>query len=145
MPRRRKVLVLVNPFSGGGAAARCWELARPILEKAHIDMRVVFTERAGHAYDLVNLELKPRDYDGIITVSGDGLIHEVVNGIYRRPDQILMMDTTALGFIPAGTGNGLVKAVLDYSGEDFSVENAAFVASKGRVVRMDLTQIDAEY
>lgn len=86
MPRRRKVLVLVNPFSGGGAAARNWELARPILEKAHIDLKVVFTERAGHAYDIVNHELRPKDYDGIVTVSGDGLIHEVVNGLYRRSD-----------------------------------------------------------
>lgn len=56
-----------------------------------------------------------------------------------------MMDSTALGFIPAGTANGLVKAVLNYAGEEFSVENAAFVVAKGRVVRMDLTQIDAEY
>ncbi len=44
------------------------------------------TERAGHAYDMVNHELQPGDYDGIVTVSGDGLIHEVVNGLYRRAD-----------------------------------------------------------
>jgi ceramide kinase len=44
----------VNPFSGRRLAARMWEIARPILEKAHIDMKVVMTERAGHAYDMVN-------------------------------------------------------------------------------------------
>ena len=49
------------------------------------------------------------------------------------------MNTTALGFIPGGSANGLVKAVLDHAGEEFSVENAAFIAAKGRVVRMDLT------
>jgi diacylglycerol kinase family enzyme len=77
-------MVLVNPFSGSGAAARSWEVARPILEKAHVDIKLIFTERAGHAYEIVNQEIRPNDYDGIITVSGDGLIHEVVNGIYRR-------------------------------------------------------------
>jgi sphingosine kinase len=49
-------------------------------------MKVIMTERAGHAYDIVNQDLKPGDYDGIATVSGDGLIHEVVNGLYRRQD-----------------------------------------------------------
>jgi sphingosine kinase len=88
---------------------------------------------------MVNQELRPNEYDGIVTVSGDGLIHEVVNGIYRRQDQIQIMNTTTLGFIPGGTGNGLVKSILDHAGEEFSVENAAFLAAKGRVTRMDLT------
>jgi len=54
MPRRRKILILLNPFSGGGQAARSWITAQPILEKAHIDMKVVTTERAGHAYEIVS-------------------------------------------------------------------------------------------
>lgn len=108
-------------------------------------MKVIMTERAGHAYDLVHFDLKPGDFDGIVTVSGDGLIHEVVNGLYRRADALTIMATTAIGFIPGGSANGLVKAVLDYSGEEFSVENAAFVAAKGRVTKMDLTEIEGEY
>jgi hypothetical protein len=39
----------------------------------------------------------------------------------------------------------LVKAVLTYAGEDYSVENAAFLVAKGRTMRMDLTEIEAEY
>jgi ceramide kinase len=54
MPKKRKILVLVNPFSGRRLAATNWEKARPILEKAHIEMKVIMTERAGHAYDIVN-------------------------------------------------------------------------------------------
>jgi sphingosine kinase len=87
----------------------------------------------------VNQELRPGDYVGIITVSGDGLIHEVVNGIYRRQDYIQILSKTALGFIPGGSANGLVKAVLSYAGEEHNVENAAFIAAKGRTLRMDLT------
>lgn len=103
------------------------------------------TERAGHAYDIVHIEIKPGQYDGIVTVSGDGLIHEVVNGLYRRKDSIQMMAKTSIGFIPGGSANGLVKAVLDFAGEPYGIENAAFVAAKGRSVRMDLTEIEAEY
>lgn len=145
MPRRRKILVLVNPFSGRRLAARNWEIAKPILEKAYIEMNVIMTERAGHAYDIVNQELKPGDYDGIVTVSGDGLIHEVVNGLYRRPDWLQLMSSLNIGFIPGGSANGLVKAVLDYAGEEYGVESAAFLVAKGRSMKMDLTEIEAEY
>ena len=56
-----------------------------------------------------------------------------------------MMAKTAIGFIPGGSANGLVKAVLDFSGEDYSIENSAFLIAKGRTTRMDLTEIEAEY
>ena len=55
------------------------------------------------------------------------------------------MAKTTIGFIPGGSANGLVKAVLTYAGEDYGVENAAFIAAKGRIIRMDLTEIEAEY
>ena len=55
------------------------------------------------------------------------------------------MAKTAIGLIPGGSANGLVKAVLTYAGEDYGVENAAFIAAKGRMIRMDLTEIEAEY
>jgi sphingosine kinase len=145
MPPKRKILILINPFSGRRLAARNWEIARPLLELAHIDMTVIFTERAGHAYDLVNLELKLGQYDGIVTVSGDGLIHEVVNGLFRRHDWLQIMSSISIGFIPGGSANGLVKAVLDYAGEEYSVLNAAFIAAKGRRMKMDLTEIECEY
>ena len=55
------------------------------------------------------------------------------------------MAKTAIGFIPGGSANGLVKSVLTYAGEDYGIENAAFIAAKGRIIRMDLTEIEAEY
>ena len=65
------------------------------------------TERAGHAYDIASQEIKPSDYDGIVTVSGDGLIHEVVNGLYRRQDQLQIMSSLVIGFIPVAVPTGL--------------------------------------
>lgn len=145
MPPKRKLLVLINPFSGRRLAAANWILVRPILEKAHVSMTVIETQRANHAYEIVHNDIKQGDYDGIVTVSGDGLIHEVVNGLFRRSDWLQLMSSLNLGFIPGGSANGLVKAVLDHGGEEYSVENAAFVVAKGRATRMDLTEIEAEY
>ncbi len=86
MPKKRRILVFLNPFSGHGQAAESWEIARSILEKAYIDMKLITTERANHAYEYVEKDLQLNEYDGIVTVSGDGLIHEVVNALYRRSD-----------------------------------------------------------
>jgi len=55
------------------------------------------------------------------------------------------MNTLHLGFIPGGSANGLVKAVLSYAEEEYSVENATFIIAKGRQMKMDLTEIEAEY
>jgi len=105
-------LLLINPFGGAGAAARNWVLAQEILEKSYIDLKVVETERAGHAFDIVNKKIVPKQYDCISTVSGDGLVFEVVNGIMTRPDYDNFKDNITFGPIPGGTSNGLVKSIL---------------------------------
>jgi len=52
-------------------------------------------------------DLKYEEYDALITVSGDGVFHEVINGLFRRPDWREATNKLVLGVIPAGTGNGL--------------------------------------
>lgn len=51
-------------------------------------------------------------FDGIVTVSGDGLLHEVVNGLMLRKDWMEIREKVTIGGIPGGTGNGLIKALL---------------------------------
>jgi len=58
-PYKRKLLVLANPFGGAGAAARNWEVAKPILEESYVDLTLKWTERANHAHDIVKDELQP--------------------------------------------------------------------------------------
>jgi diacylglycerol kinase family enzyme len=58
MPPKRKLLVLINPFSGRGLAAAKWLIARPILEKAYVEMTVIETQRANHAYEIVHNDIK---------------------------------------------------------------------------------------
>lgn len=117
MPKKRKLLVLINPFSGQKKAAKNWKIAEKFFEKAFLDLDIVMTQRAGHAYDIVHSQITIDQYDGIVTVSGDGLIHEVINGIFRRPDWEELVSSLAFGFIPGGTSNGLVKSVLHTSDE----------------------------
>ena len=43
----------------------------------------MFTERRNHAYDyiIMNSPEQLTQFDAILTVSGDGIIHEVINAI----------------------------------------------------------------
>ena len=56
-------------------------------------------------------------------MSGDGLIHEIVNGLMRRSDwepkvevegkgRVKFKDILTLGAIPGGSGNGFIKSLL---------------------------------
>jgi sphingosine kinase len=108
---------------------------------AHIDITLRTTERKGHAYDIIKDEVQPGQYNGIVTVSGDGLIHESVNGALNRPDGMEFLNTVHFGFIPAGSGNGLHKSVTSTFNEVHGVHSAAFSVAKGRNTKMDLTEL----
>ena len=80
-----------------------------------------------------------------MTVSGDGLVHEVINGLMNRPDSKQLCEASIFGVVPGGTGNGLVKSLLDRGNENYGVQEAAFRIIKARTVNVDLTEISLEY
>jgi len=63
----------------------------------------------------------------------------------QRRDRQVFFDSVVIGFIPGGTGNALVKAVLAESDEEYGVLEAAYLAVRGRSKRMDLTELTLEY
>jgi sphingosine kinase len=67
------------------------------------------TAHRNHAYKLVN-EMA-LDFDCIVAVSGDGLIHECLNGLADRFDADLALQMP-IAPIPAGSANALSVNVL---------------------------------
>lgn len=57
------------------------------------------TEHSNHAKEITN-KLDLKTYDAIISASGDGIIHEIVNGLLSRPDALEI--DIPIGVIPAG-------------------------------------------
>lgn len=53
MPKPRKLLVLLNPFSGIHLAEKNWSFALNILHKANLELDLIKTESQGHAYEIV--------------------------------------------------------------------------------------------
>lgn len=49
-------------------------------------------------------------------IAGDGILFEVLNGIFERLDWKLVLNELPLGIIPCGSGNGLAKAIAHACG-----------------------------
>ncbi|XP_025116164.1 LOW QUALITY PROTEIN: sphingosine kinase 1-like [Pomacea canaliculata] len=142
-PPRGRLLVFVNPSSGSGRALQTFknEVVN-MLEEANIPFKLVVTEYAGHAQDMVqNLELS--DWGGLVIVSGDGLIFEVINGLMKRVDWSSAIKTP-VGCVPGGSGNALACSINYSAGEPVDVDAAlhsTFILVKHRVLPMDLVLI----
>ncbi|XP_051632049.1 LOW QUALITY PROTEIN: sphingosine kinase 2-like [Manacus candei] len=107
--------MLLNPFGGRGRALRlCQSHVLPMVCEAGISFNLVQTERPNHAKELVS-GLSLEQWDGIVTVSGDGLVFEVLNGLLSRPDWALAL-RVPLGVLPCGSGNGLAAALNCHAG-----------------------------
>ncbi|CAL0310992.1 unnamed protein product [Lupinus luteus] len=80
--RPRNLLVFVHPRSGKGTGCRTWETVAPIFLRAKVETKVIVTERAGQAFEVMssitNKELN--SYDGVVAVGGDGFFNEILNG-----------------------------------------------------------------
>lgn len=64
----------------------------------------------------------------------------MVNGLLQREDWATAIKVP-LGIIPAGTGNGLAKSLLDAVGEFYSIQNAAFAIIRGHKRALDVTTV----
>ncbi|KAG5271154.1 hypothetical protein AALO_G00176500 [Alosa alosa] len=145
LPRPRRLLLLVNPFSGRGQAMQwCQTHILPMIREANISYNLIQTERQNHARELIR-EISLQEWDGIIIVSGDGLLHEVINGLMERPDWEMAIKTP-VGILPCGSGNALAGSVNHYAGYDMCLReplllNCCFLLCRGGVRPMDLVSV----
>lgn len=132
--RHRRLKVLINHFAGVGKGATIYtRKVEPIFKAARCYLDVIHTTHHGHAFDIAKaLDL---NYDAIVTVSGDGLIHEVMNGFANHEDPRTAFDTP-IGPIPTGSGNALALNLLGFE-RGFDVAEAALNVIKGRPMKVD--------
>jgi len=141
--RPRAFLVFVNPSSGKGGAKQMWATARELWDAMGpelITCKEIMTTHQGHAKSYVQEATDLLDYDGIVIVSGDGLVHEVFNGLASRADASQVLQVP-LGHIPGGSGNGLCSSILRSAGEHYGLLDASFVIAKGEVQPINLMQV----
>ena len=118
--------------AGGGKGAIIYEtVVKPMLSKAGIEHVVRFTERHGHAKEIVsqmvagtNCVLGGQRVNAIVCVSGDGMLHECINGLAHgcgdQPQLGKLLATMPLAIVPAGSGNGVAASLYGRSCSAFT-------------------------
>jgi len=135
-PGVRKMLCYVNPFSGTGSAPQMMERAKPMFQHAGIEPTIIETKKANQVReDIAKLNLE--EWDGVIIVSGDGLVVEYINGIMDRKDWESAI-ARPFGVIPGGSGNGLVHSFNHVAEEAIDEISSIFHILKGKTHRLDL-------
>ncbi|KAJ7201988.1 hypothetical protein O6H91_Y491500 [Diphasiastrum complanatum] len=142
--RPKRLLLLVNPFSGKKGAQSVYKaVVEPLLKAAGIHITLRETKFQRHAEELVK-SLNLTQFDGIVCVSGDGILVEsftqVLNGLMKREDWEQAIKTP-LGIVPAGTGNGMAKSLLDAAGEPCDASNATFAVIRGHTQSLDVAKV----
>jgi diacylglycerol kinase (ATP) len=123
------IVAIVNPMSGAGmdpaVATRRVSTIRDELARRRLDGSVHLTERADHAREIA-ARASADGADLVIVWGGDGTVNEAGAG--------LRGSRTALGLVPAGSGNGLAGAL----GIAREPRAALAAALDGRTMRIDV-------
>jgi len=99
-----KFLAIVNPAAGGGRSARRAGLELAGLKEKGLRIDVIESTGPNHASELA-AEGYQQGYRRFLAVGGDGTAHEVINGIFQRPQGTRV----ELGFLPLGRGNSFLR------------------------------------
>ncbi|KAK9245669.1 ATP-NAD kinase-like domain-containing protein [Lipomyces tetrasporus] len=133
--RNKRLLVLINPFGGQGAAlTRYKKYSAPILAAARCRVEEIETKYKGHAAEIIeNMEGLERNYDAIVCCSGDGIPHEVFNGLSKRPNVAAAFKIPVCQ-LPCGSGNALCVNLVGSNDLQF----ATLSVVKGIPIPVDL-------
>ena len=115
---RETFFTVVNPVAGHG---RCGAMAASALENlrsAGVPLEVVETKYAGHGSELTR-EAYRNGYRRFLGVGGDGIIYEIVNGLFPG---VQSGDLPTVAVLPLGTGNSFLR--------DFTTEREAEFATR---------------
>ncbi|MEA5021145.1 MAG: diacylglycerol kinase family protein [Gordonibacter sp.] len=129
-------LLIANPAAQNGnsavAAARATEVLQSFLGEEHFS--TVLTESAGQAIDLA---AHAAPFDTVLALGGDGVVHEVANGLLTIPSE----QRPVLGVIPVGSGNDYARTL----GISNSLDRAVCQVLNSQERMMDVGRCNGEY
>ncbi|KXL49428.1 hypothetical protein M433DRAFT_151717 [Acidomyces richmondensis BFW] len=105
--RKKRIKVLINPFGGQGSAQKLWtRQCEPIFAAAKCEVDVDNTAYKGHAIEIAE-RIDVDTVDVIACASGDGLPHEVFNGLAKQKHPRRALRKVAVTQLPCGSGNAM--------------------------------------
>lgn len=103
-----KILAIVNPVAGAGSCAKLWPSIQAYLKEIGLTFDSVLTKAPGHAIGLAR-DAVSAGYTMILSVGGDGTLHEVANGLLSM-DAALQQGVT-IAVVPVGTGADFARTL----------------------------------
>jgi len=97
---RKKILFIVNPFSGVGSHKSIEKHVERALDHRRFEYSIEYTKAPQHATGLTKSAIENK-FDIVVAVGGDGTVNEVAKAIVGTH--------VILGIVPSGSGNGLAR------------------------------------
>lgn len=126
-----RTLLIANPAAHSGRGAEGAEFARRFLASygsATRGYEVVLTRASGDATEIAS---GARGFDTVLALGGDGVIHEVANGLMSLPASA----RPQLGVVPLGSGNDYART-LGMARNDVEAALAQLVRGVARPVEV---------
>jgi diacylglycerol kinase family enzyme len=123
---KKRIELIVNPYSTGVSGDRVSAVEQALCEHVHVSTS--FTERRGHATELV----QAADADAVVVFSGDGTYNEALNAATDLP----------FGFLPGG-GTSVFARALGLPRDPIEAAHAVGLAlEEGRERRISLGRVN---
>ena len=137
-----RVLLIANPTAQNSAAGEAIDVAAGLVSvlPGCESLEVATTNAPGHAKDIAS---KAQGFDTFVALGGDGLVHEVCNGIMMRDDVAVRSDAARIqmGLIPFGSGNDYARTL----GMSTDLKTAAVQLAEARPAMLDVGVCNGEY
>ena len=130
----KKVMLIVNPSSGGEKAKEYEALAKEKLVSLFDTVDVKHTKKGGDAKQFAK-EAAQNKYDSVIVMGGDGTVNEGISGLAEQADR------PRFGFFPLGTVNDLARALAIPLDPQEAIENFSLEKQKP----LDIGKINNDY
>lgn len=131
MNAKRKICFIINPISGVGRQKVIEQLVADLLDSSIFEPALVYTEGPKHATALAKKAAR-ENFEMVVAVGGDGSVNEVAAG--------LIGSNTAMGILPAGSGNGLAR----HLGISMNLKKAMHTLQTGSKQLIDSIQFNDE-
>lgn len=135
MSNSNRWFVIINPTSGNGSSKRKWPRIKALLNAEDFDFDYAFTEHENHSVLLVQIAVK-QGFKKIISVGGDGTLHNIINGIQRQNS--VNSSDIQIGVVAIGTGNDWIKTY----NIPLHIEKAISIIKRGVLRQQDIGKIE---
>lgn len=129
----KKLLLIINPHSGDGAAKRWIYDMITILSPVYPMITVYFSKCSGDIIRAVSENIA--GYDAVVCCGGDGTLNETLNGL------LLTGSKAALGYIPTGTVNDFAGS----HGIPRNIKMAIDKIARGKPEKYDVGRLGEKY